>query len=236
MRFRSVLAALLAAFVLLPHAAKAQIGASLTIESQYRLRSFAPSNRKPSASLNLSYDHKSGFYAGGSAIVFDASKGRVSQLGFMEYAGFVKPLKHGPALDVGVFNTDLTRYTDARATPLKYTEVYAGATSRNVSLHAYYSPNYLRGGSHTVYLDVSGAVRPRDKWRLFARGGALIPVNDQARAGLLRTRYDVRAGVARELGPAELNLSWTYSWPPFTRPGQSTPPQGAWVLGATYFF
>ena len=109
-------AALLAA-LFTAHSARAEIGASLSLESQYRLRGTAVSNRKPSASLDLSYDHKSGFYAGGSAIAFTEEGGGVSKLGFLEYAGFVKKLGQGPALDVGVFNTDLTRYSTGRTAP-----------------------------------------------------------------------------------------------------------------------
>ena len=224
--------ALLAA---LPSLAQAQIAASASVVSEYWLRAFPVSGGKPAASLNLSYDHKSGFYAGGSAIAEDTAGGGVEMLGFMEYAGYARRVGQGLTLDGGVFNTDLDRYTAGRKIPLKYTEAYAGATWRSLTARAYYSPNYLRDHVHTVYLDLSGAVRPRDNWRLFAHGGALLPVNDLARANV-RRRYDLRAGIAREFKRAEVSLAWTYTGPPTVRPGAPPPNRGAVVLGAAYFF
>ena len=224
-----------ALFAGLPSLARAQVAASVSVVSEYWLRAFPVSGGKPVAGLNLSYDHKSGFYAGGSALAEDTAGGGVKMLGFMEYAGYARRVGRRLTLDGGVFNTDLERYAPGRKIPLKYTEAYLGASWRGLTARAYYSPNYLRDHVSTAYLDLSGAVRPRDRWRLFAHGGVLLPVNDLARASV-RRRYDLRAGVAREFSRAEVSLTWTYTGPPTVRPGAPQPDRGAVLLGGSYFF
>ena len=94
----------------------AQVGAGVSLESDYRFRGPSLSDRRPVLSLNLSYDHSSGAYAGASAIVADTRYQGVEALGFMEYAGFVKRLGDSLALDVGVSNANLKRYNGERKT------------------------------------------------------------------------------------------------------------------------
>lgn len=217
--------------------ASAQVSASASLVSQYRLRGFSMSDRRPALSLNLAYDHSSGAYLGGAAVAADTRIDGTRALGFMGYAGYVRRVRGETAIDVGVSRVDIDRYNDGRIQPFRYTEAYVGVTGGPVSLHAYYSPNYLRRGLHTVYLDLSGAIRPAEKWRAFAHGGLYVATNRQAKA-LFDSRWDTRIGVSRELGPAEVQLAWVYSGPAQTaRPGQPPPPpRSALILGASYFF
>jgi uncharacterized protein (TIGR02001 family) len=187
-------------------------------------------------SLNLSYDHPSGLYAGASAIVTDTRHEGVEALGFMEYAGFVKRLNDDFSADVGVSNANLKRYLSDRNVPLDYTEVYAGLVGKSLNLHGYFSPNYVRSGIQTYYLDLGGVVHPRDKWRLFGHVGVFGPVNDAAKAFNIRRRYDFRAGVAREFKNSDIHLVWTTYGPQTVRPGAPPPKRSGLMLGATYFF
>ncbi len=208
----------------------------MSLDSDYRFRGPSLSDRRPALSLNLSYDHASGAYAGASAIVTDARYGGVEALGFMEYAGFVKRLDDDVALDLGLSNANLKRYNADRQSDLNYTEVYAGLVGKSLNLHGYFSPNYVRSGIQTVYLDLGGVVHPWDKWRLFAHVGMFAPVNDPAKALGIRTRYDFRAGVAREFNNLELHLLWTTYGPQTIRPGVAPPSRSGVTMGATYFF
>ena len=212
---------------------RAQVAASLALESQYRSRGVALSDGRPALSLNLSYDHGSGGYAGGSIIGEDTAHEGVQMLGSMEYLGYVKRLGAGPALDGGISNVNLVGYNASRKYNLNYTELYAGITTEHLGFHIYYSPNYARAGVDTVYMDLSGAIRPVDKWRLFGHLGVFEPVS--ANSGY-HERYDARVGVAREFKAFELLLAWTTSGPQVTRAGGPPPKPDALILGATYFF
>lgn len=217
-------------------AARAQVSGSVSLESDYRFRGPSLSDRRPALSLSLSYDHPSGFYAGGAAIVTDSRYNGVEALGFMEYAGFAKRVNDRIAVDVGVSNANLKRYNADRKGELNYTEVYAGVVGSNLNLHGYFSPNYVRAGVDTYYLDLGGVVHPWDKWRVFGHLGYFGAANDQARAFGIRHRYDARVGVAREFKRLDLHVTWAGYGPQTVRPGLPPPNRSAVVFGATYFF
>ena len=211
-------------------AAQAQISAAVGIQSDYRYRGVSLSNRGPVATLDLSYDHASGFYVGGSAIG-ETEDGGLDTLGFIEYAGFVTPKWKGVAWDFGVNNQNLSYYAERRV-PLNYSEVYVGVIGEHLSAHLHYSPNYIRPGYDTLYAEVDGSMRPADNWRLFAHVGTTAPFGPDS-AGR-HQRYDLRAGVARQFGSLELQASVTATTP---APPPLTPPERtALVFGASWFF
>jgi uncharacterized protein (TIGR02001 family) len=214
----------------LAHPAKAQISAALGLQSDYRYRGLSLSNGRPAATFDLSYDHKSGFYAGGSTVATDIN-GQVRSLGYIEYLGYASPRIKGVSWDVGVDNQDLAYYYGERRIPLRYAEAYVGVVGDFLSAHLHYSPNYLRQGYGSLYAEVDGTVKPADNWRLFAHLGTSIPVGDTEGR---RQRWDARAGVARQLGPFELQASVvavTPSPPALTPQGRAT-----LVVGASWFF
>ncbi len=225
-----------AASVFAHQPAAAQVAVSAALESDYRFRGASFSDRRPALTLTLSYDHPSGAYVGGSAIAADTPRDGVEVLGYIAYAGVVKRLNSDIALDVGVTNYDLDRYTGDRTVKFNYAEAYVGAVTKNIVVRGYFSPNYISNGAHTVYLDVSGVVHPRDKWRLFGHVGMFTPINDEARSFGLRRRYDARVGVAREFTNAQVSLSWTTQWPRTVRPGVTPPKRSGLVAGVSYFF
>lgn len=208
--------------------ARGQISGAVGLQSDYRFRGLSLTDRQPVATLDLAYDHASGAYAGATAI--GENQDGLRPLGFIEYAGFATPRAGQMSFDVGVDNQNLSQYAGKRY-PLNYSEVYAGVSGAHLSLHLYYSPNYLRPGSQTLYADVEGAMKPADHWRLFGHLGATEPVG--AAAGR-RQRYDLRAGVARQFGPLELQAAVTATTPD---PPPMTPPErAALVFGARWFF
>jgi uncharacterized protein (TIGR02001 family) len=206
------------------------------VESDYRFRGASLTDRRPTGSLSLAYDHSSGLYAGATALVTDSRNEGLESLGFIEYAGVVKRVNRDLAIDVGLTNYDLKRYAGPRAVDFDYAEAYLGAVTKNVTLRGAFSPNYLQPGAHTVYLDLSGAVHPWDRWRLFGHAGLFAPVNGEARRLGFRRRYDLRVGLAREFEKAQLSLAWTTMWPRFGRPGTTRPARSALVASASYYF
>jgi uncharacterized protein (TIGR02001 family) len=209
--------------------ARAQISASIGVQSDYRFRGISLSSRKPVASLSLAYDHPSGFYAGGSVIGEDQEGLRV--LGTIEYAGYVTPRVKGWAADIGVNNQNLSQYAGRRY-PLNYSEAYVGVVGSHLSAHLYYSPNYFRTGINTLYADVDGSWKPAEHWRLFAHMGTTAPIGTSPTPR--RQRFDLRAGAARQFGSLELQASVTATSPnpPLPSPQERT----ALVLGANWFF
>jgi uncharacterized protein (TIGR02001 family) len=209
--------------------AHAQFSAAVGVQSDYRYRGISLSSGLPAATLDLSYDHSSGIYAGASAIGAVVN-GQAESLGFIEYLGYVTPRRGGASFDLGVNNQNLAYY-DYRRYPLNYSEVYVGVVGDSLSAHLHYSPNYLQPGYSALYAEVDGSLKPAENWRLFAHLGETVPVGEiEGR----HPRFDARAGVARQFGPLELQASVTTTdpGPPRLTPHHRT----ALVVAASRFF
>lgn len=221
-----------AALLLAASPARAQLGGSVSIASDNIWRGLSQSGGRPTLTLGGAYDHPSGVYLGGSAIVEDGDHSQLQLLGFRENLGFAFRQGHDLSWDIGVDNEDWTQYGAARR-GLHYSEVYAGVAAKGLAAHLYYSPDYVRPGYSTLYAELSGSVRPADNWRLFATAGALLYLTAPA-SPVPATRYDARIGVARALGPVELKLEGTATTPrPSPQSGQT--PESV-VVSASYFF
>lgn len=226
-------------FVLIPVAlclafpAKAQVSGSLALTSDYRLFGVSLTDRRPVLRLGVAYDHPSGFYVGGSLVGHNPEHTGTRLLGHMEYAGFAGRRPDGVTWDVGVNNVALSFYRD-RKYSIEYNQLYIGIAKDALDAHVYFSPNYPTRGSGTVYVDLNGALRPADNWRLTGHAGALVGLADTRLQDDRRARYDVTVGVAREWTNAEVSVGWTAVFP---RPN----PKSSWtqpglVAGVTYFF
>ncbi len=215
------------------HAARAQVSASVSVASDYRLRGVSLSGQRPVASLNLDYDHASGLYAGGSAIAEQPSDAGARILGHVEYLGFATHSDNGLSWDVGVKNQSATLYA-ARKQDLQYADIYVGAARDDLSLHVHYYPDHLSGSGSLVYLDLNGAIRQGDDWRLTGHVGVWTPIDGPGGRTGGRERYDLRLGVAREFKHCELTLGWTAAFPRL-RP-QFPQDSSTLIAGATFFF
>jgi uncharacterized protein (TIGR02001 family) len=213
--------------------AKAQVSGSLALTSDDRLYGMSLTDRRPALSLSAGYDHPSGVYVGGSVTAHDPERGPARILSHKEYIGFAKRSDGGLSWDVGVNNIDLSLYLDRKYT-IKYNQIYLGVSKGALDAHVYLSPNYPRRGAGTAYLDLNGALRPADNWRLSGHAGALVGLDGADLQDGRRTRYDLRLGVAREYANHEISLGWTAVFPrprprtAWTRPGV--------IVGVTYFF
>jgi len=180
--------------------ARAAVGATASIWSEERLRGYSLSAGHPVARLDLSFDQESGFYAGLSGSL--VANGGLRPFALEESIGFAKRLGSGPVLDVGIVNSNFSRFSSHdRATG--YSEVYAGLIGKLVSSHIYLSPNYFKADNWRLYGDVEAAVSPVRKLLLSAHAGVLVPLSGGYRA---KTGYDWRIGAARELGRVTLHL------------------------------
>ena len=230
------LSALAAALLLgLAAPAQAQVGASVQVQSDYRFRGVSLSDGDPTASLSLSYDHASGAYGGLTGVFVATDHSGLQALGYVAYLGYAGRLKHDASWDVGVTNSDATVYLDKRYES-NYTEIYAGLTKDNVSVHVYYSPRYILYDGATLYVDLNGALRPLSHWRVFGHVGVLSRLSPVSTPYADHTRLDLRAGVAREFRHFELNLAWTTTGPEPVYPPGYEQSRDAVVASAVFFF
>jgi uncharacterized protein (TIGR02001 family) len=226
--------------------AEAQLAASATVESDYRIRGVSLTDGRPDLSLSIAYDHDSGAYAGASAIGGRGAHDGLEMLGYVDYFGYAAHVGAGQAWDIGVSNANITDYIKSnyegygqyygKQYAIRYGEFYSGLIFEHVSAHIYYSPSYLGEGLRTVYVDIDGAVRPGRRWRLFGHAGALTPVGGRVGSDSNHERYDLRTGAAMQFSHGELQLSWTAASPEEDYPAGYRQRRDAIVLSTTLFF
>lgn len=194
----------------------------MSAETDYRLRGVSLSDGRAVAHAALAYDHGSGAYGGVSAAVGPDLSGDPAFLGGTAYAGYARRLPGGVTADIGVTGTRVKSelravrpaygYTPAQSYTLRYkadyAEAYLGLLRDNVSVYLYLSPDYLRPGQKAAYAEINAAVHPARRLKLFAHAGLLAPLDREA-TYRLRSRADVRLGLAVELQPLELQVAWT---------------------------
>ena len=185
--------------------AAAQVAANISLVTDDRFRARTVSSGEPALVTDVSYDHSSGFYIGaGAAASVKDSDPRIIR--FHGNAGFAHRLDSGNIVDVGAIHSEYTEYFSG-GRDAEYTELYAGFLTRNVALYAYYSPHYFRPGLETLYLEASGVAELSPDWRLTGKLGMLTRLTDPPGISGNRASYDWRLGIARALGPAELEVA-----------------------------
>ena len=236
MTARSLLAApIVAALVLsFASAAHAEVGASASIASDYRFEGLSLSDSRPVLSVSLAYDRPSGFYGGATLLAVFARRYGLQPLGYVVYLGYSKRVAPDLSWDIGATDAGVSQLLDKRYAD-DYAQVYVGVTKGALSAHVYYSPSYIGEHEGAIYLDLSGAVRPAPRWRIFAHAGLLANLG-HADPEHGRLRADARAGVARELRNFELRASVSATEPAPFYPTRYRQPNATGVLEAVLFF
>lgn len=215
--------------------ASAQLGGSLAFQTNDYFRGYSLSEGRPVATLSLSYDDASGFYAAGAVTGVATRHSGAKLLGFQENIGFASRIGTGPTFDAGLTNANYTDYFSG-GYKADYREVYVGLITRNLSTHLHYSPHYFRGGVSTLYADVDGVVRPLPRVQLTGHVGVLTRTSGPHMPGEARTHYDWRLGVGTPLGPIDMRLAWTDGGPEPDYYAGEAHRRGTVVLTATYAF
>ena len=186
--------------------ARAQFAGRVSLMSDDRFRGRSLSQGRPALSLDLSYDAAGG-YAGVTATGVDTAHSGVEWLGGQVYAGYVRTLAPGRALDLGLTHSSYSEYY-GRGGGAAYTEAYFGLIAEHVSSHLYYSPDYFGHGAATLYGEVDGVISPAPRWRATAHLGLLERVG--GRPGAIRGgEYDWRLGLGTTVRGFEAQLAWT---------------------------
>ncbi len=155
--------------------------------------------------------------------------------GYQAYLGYARRFDADASWEVGVSHTDAQEYYRPRYR-VRYTEVYAGVTTRKLSAHVYYSPNYLGEDVRTFYGSLDWSTTPAPEWRAFAHAGMLIPVARKPTSEIHRAQYDISAGVARRFGDVEMQLSVGHFGPDVDLVAGQAQDGTSVVLGLTHYF
>ncbi|MGM9484479.1 TorF family putative porin [Roseateles sp. NT4] len=198
----------------------ADIGGTLSLQTDARERGMSYSANKPSAQLGLAWDGDAGWYGGAQLghARFSQHQGAALQL----YGGRVFGVAPGLDGEAGV-----VAHAYENVSSYDYQEVYAGLLGERWNLRAYFSPDYYGIGQRSLYTEFNL------RWPLAPRLAALGHV------GLLHgsgeppsyvesrgsTRLDLRVGASWQLGASsELQLVWIaagrggpYTWTDATR-------------------
>jgi uncharacterized protein (TIGR02001 family) len=179
----------------------AQASGSVSLVSDYYYRGVGYSKGDPVAQFNLSFDTRSGFYAGTFASLLKMS-GTPRGVYAIGYAGYARRMTSGPSWEVGASN-----HTFSTMSALNYREVYAGLGGDRFSGRVSYSPAYLGTSMRTVYAELNSGVAVSDVVGLFARVGYLRAVSPVPRY-TSGTRVDGRIGIGVSVEAWKLQAAW----------------------------
>jgi uncharacterized protein (TIGR02001 family) len=199
------LAAALLGFGIVP-VAHAQVAGSIDIESDYRLRGYSLSAGQPTATAQISYDDDSGLYLNLSATGVLA-RDQARFLGVQGNIGYVHRLSPKVSIDGGVTRTQY-RASYVGGGSQHYTEIYLGITADPITARVYFSPDYYRPDTQTIYAEVEGVISPKRNWRLSAHvGGLAYLAAPLVYFSSNKMRYDWRLGLSRQFGNFDLHAA-----------------------------
>ncbi|CAM3660666.1 TorF family putative porin [Roseateles saccharophilus] len=207
---------------LLAGAVRADVGATLSLQTDSRDRGLSYSGNRPSAQLGLTWDGDAGGYAG--ALLTHARFDAEHQGAWLRvYGGRVVALRPGLDGEAGLLWNRFERLSQ-----YDFAEVYAGLLGERWSLRLHHSPNYYGSGQRSVYGEFNLRWPLGPEVAAFGHAGVLrgrgaaLPAYVEP---LGPTRIDLRAGLSWQLGRGcELQLAWVtasrggpYTWTDPTR-------------------
>lgn len=220
--------------VLLAQAGHAQVAGSISVESDDRFRGRSLSSGQPVAMASLSYDHPSGIYVDGALVAQLAGDGAgVTRL--QGDIGYAVKLDTALSLDLGVQRSQYTsHYSIGRAA--HYTEFFVGLTRHRVSARVYYSPDYLRAGTTTLYTEAEVAIVRSEKWHLSAHAGRLFYLSLAPAYASFRDQNDWRLSLSRDLHGFEVHAALSGGGPGQDFYSGGTHARTAVVVGISHVF
>ena len=196
----------------------ADVGGTLSLQTDARERGMSYSDEKPSAQFSLAWDGDVGWYGGAqlSHARFDAQRHGAR---LQAYGGRVIELAPGLDAEAGVIAQAFENVSN-----YDFREGYVGLLGERWNLRLYHSPNYYGVGQRSLYgefnlrwpIATGMGLMAHVGW-LRGYGTAPTVVYGEAHGP---TRVDLRAGASWQLGErAELQLAWVaasrggpYTW------------------------
>jgi len=209
---RAARAAILLLGVLSGSAGQAEVGARLSAASDEIFRGRSISQGRPSFGLDLSYDDAGGFYLGGQAKGVAARGAGAQWLSLTEYGGYAWRTGRDLTIDLGITDTHYSRYSSLGRVA-GYSEVTLGLIGRHLSGRLSLSPNWFGAGLTTGYAEAGATLGDPTGWQASLHGGVLQWLDGERPAGIPRTRYDWRIGLARDFGRVRAEAAWAAGGP-----------------------
>jgi uncharacterized protein (TIGR02001 family) len=208
---------------------RAQLGATISADSDYRYRGVSLSDSKPSLRLTVNYDAVERWYAGASATRANLTgSDRYTQL--LGYGGWSTPAFAGTSFELGLDGSHF-----AGISGYDFAEAYAGLLGERWSARLYFAPNYYGRHVQTAYAELNTYLALDERSRVFAHFGVLQPLRG-AVGEADRTRGDVSLGAALVLRAWELRLAWVAATRGGPYPAVYEGRPSALVAGASFAF
>jgi uncharacterized protein (TIGR02001 family) len=208
--------------------ASAQVGAVISAFSDARFRGVSVSGGNPVAMVDLSHDNPGGaYFAASGTAVFTADE--VKPLSLQLNAGYAKDLRPGLTFDVGVLQSNYSRYSTT-IHGSSYTEVYAGLTRKTLTARLHLSPHYFEAGAWTVYGELDHSLSLTRRLSLNSHVGVLAPIRGR---GDTRGQVDWRIGLDRQIGRFALHAAFTGARGVRSYEGRHARSSSALVFGAS---
>ena len=224
---RSTIAALA---LLAATASRAQVGATIAADTDYRYRGVSLSDSRPSARIAVSYDDPARWYAGVSAISATVGTSNDRGVQLLGYAGWTMPIDAGRHLEFGV---DASHFPGTSG--YDFAEVYAGSLGERWSARLYFAPDYYGQHVRTLHAQFDAHFAMNTTTRLFAHVGTLLPLAG-AYGEADRVRSDVTLGVGAALGDWDLHLAWVAATRGGPYPAVYTGRSSTFVAGVSLSF
>lgn len=158
------------------------------------------SSNDPAVSASVGFEGKDGIFAGASTSM-SVRGGDVRINTATQYVGIAKKVED-TSVEVGLIHRSYDTLVDTGYTK-DFFEAYVGVTRGPIKARFYLSPDYLRDGRNSYYIEVNATLLRRDKWVLDGHAGlSLIPHDiGDPRVGL-RDYEDFRLQISRPIGKA----------------------------------
>jgi uncharacterized protein (TIGR02001 family) len=183
--------------------ANAQVAGAASLQSDYELYGFSMSARRPVAIASIAFDQASGLYLNGSAIGAINRDDHAALLGLIENVGYASRVTPLVSIDGGLGYSELFQRYGANGSA-QFGDVYIGVATHGMSLHVYYSPNYLSPGARLVYEDWQGEISGPGQLRFGAHVGALEAAHSPYGHG--GAQYDWRLTLSRSIKVVDVQL------------------------------
>ncbi|WP_263568855.1 TorF family putative porin [Paucibacter sp. DJ2R-2] len=184
----------------------ADLGGTLSMQTDARNRGMSYSSNRPSVQLGLAWDGDAGWYGGVQMAQARFTAGRQGAW-LQGYSGRVFAILPGLDAEVGAL-----AHTFHRAGPYDFNEVYAGLLGERWSVRFFHSPDYYGSGNRSAYAEfnlrwplANGVAAIGHVGVLDGRGGRILSYVGSHGP----TRVDLRLGVSWQLGASsDLQLAW----------------------------
>lgn len=186
--------------------AHAQIAANVILESNAVYRGETISADDPAITVDVNFDHPSGFFAGASySVAAGANDPRM--IANTQYGGFA--LRRGEvSVEVGAIRRDygipVLYDSDYRG---HYVDGFVGASYRTMRVRFYVSPDYLVDGPATYYGDANALILSRRSWSISGHGGVYAIPPNTGQQGPVKFYYDWSLTISRPVGPFNASLT-----------------------------